>query len=147
MDHLDQAIYNTVHNADLSTKELAQQLGISPQVLINKANPTAEYHKLSLRESIGLQKATNNFRIHEAVGIELEIEKTGVDQSSVLKAVLSAAKEHGDVVRAVQEGMSNRSLTAREAEICQVEISESIEALHSLRKTIVKYQENQQQSS
>ena len=56
MDHIDQAIYDTVHNSELSAKQIAPLMGVGHQVLINKANPQTETHKMSLREAVALQQ-------------------------------------------------------------------------------------------
>lgn len=135
MDHLDQAVYDTVHNSEMSSQGISRSLGMSHQVLLNKANPQNEFHKLSLRESIAIQLITGNSRIHEAMGDELDI-NAGQVSGNLMEAVLAAAKEHGDVVRAVHDALADGSLTHREAEQCQGEISEAIDSLVNLRKVV-----------
>ena len=139
-DHIDQAVYETVHDSDVRTKEIATRLGMSHQVLINKANPQSEFHKLTLRESIALQLITGSRRIHTAMGVELDIDANpAVSPDSLLKSILSASKEHGDVVRAVHSALEDGHLTLREREQCHREIDEEIEALQNLRAAIVRH--------
>jgi len=136
MDHIDQAIYDTVHSSAISAKSIAKRLGMSHQVLLNKANPQSEFHKLTLREAVAIQLITSNNSIHRAIGIEL----ASVDelpQAGLLETVLAASREHGDVVRAIDEALSDGRFTLREVEACQQEIDDAIKALTALRQSIV----------
>ena len=139
MDHIDQAVYDTVHNSDVSAKEIAQRLGMSHQVLINKANPQSEFHKMTLRESLAIQLITGNYRIHKAIDTELGVKGEGPSLKSLLESVLIASKEHGDVVRAIQESIEDGRFTLREKEQCQKEIDDAMNALNDLRKAVVSH--------
>lgn len=139
MDHIDQAIHTTVHDSDIPAKDIAQRLGMSHQVLINKANPQSEFHKLTLREALALQLITGSRRILQAMDTELSL-SGGVNKSKgLLESVLAASREHGDVVRAVQEALEDNRFTLRERELCQKEIDEAVNALHELRASVVNY--------
>lgn len=140
MDHVDQAIYDVVHNSKIPTKEIAQRLGMSHQVLINKANPQSEFHKLTLREALAVQLITGNRRIQQAMETELGLnDEKKLPSKNLLESVLVASREHGDVVRAVQEALEDGRFTLREREICQKEIDDAVNALHSLRESVVNH--------
>jgi ribosomal protein S3AE len=139
MDQIDVAIHQTVHESDISAKEIAQQLGMSHQVLINKANPTSEFHKLSLREALAIMKITGSTSIHEAVGLELGLHSMRPDiaePKSLMDAMLTVVSECGDVSRAVKDAMEDGRLTAREKAEMQREINEAIDSLMAMRLAI-----------
>jgi hypothetical protein len=92
MDHIDQAIYDTVHNSELSAKQIAPLMGVGHQVLINTANPQTETHKMSLRESVALQLITGNHAIYRAMGMELSIKAKQAAPLGILESVLNAGK-------------------------------------------------------
>ncbi|WP_434361033.1 phage regulatory CII family protein [Parasalinivibrio latis] len=138
MDHLDTAVYSTVHDSAVPARQIAQQLGMSHQVLINKANPQSDSHKLSLREALAVQLITGNYRIHEAMATELALQRADAPPStSLLESVLKATAEHGDVVKAIQNALEDGVFSLRERERCQQEVNEAIRALETLRKAIV----------
>lgn len=138
MDHIDQAIHSTIHESDIPAKEIAQRLGMSHQVLINKANPQSEFHKMSLREALAVQLITGSTRIHDAMAVELDVNET-IPSKSVVDSILLACKEHGDVVSVVHGALEDGRFTLREREDCQREINELITALVTLRESVVKH--------
>ncbi|WP_394179675.1 phage regulatory CII family protein [Marinomonas posidonica] len=140
MDHIDQAIYDTVHNSGMGAKAIAPLMGVGHQVLINKANPQSETHKLTLRESVALQLITGNHAIHRAMGVELSVqtEERG-PVLGILESAFKAGKEHGDVVQAIYKSLEDGRMTMREQEECQKEITEAIEALMQLRESVLKH--------
>ncbi|WP_281545868.1 phage regulatory CII family protein [Grimontia sp. SpTr1] len=138
MDHLDTAVYSTVHDSPIPARQIAQQLGMSHQVLINKANPQSDSHKLSLREALAVQLITGNYRILEAMTTELDLHKAEEQRTaSLLESVLKATAEHGDVVKVIQDALEDGVFSLREREKCQQEVDEAIKALETLRKAIV----------
>ncbi|ADZ91073.1 hypothetical protein GV054_09020 [Marinomonas mediterranea] len=139
MDHIDQAIYDTVHDSDMPPKEIARRLGSNYQVMINKANPQNETHRLTLRESVAIQLLTGNHAIYRAMGLELSIKAEESKSLSILECVLNAGKEHGDVLSTIQKALADGRLTLREQEQCQREITEAIEALMALRKAVLQH--------
>ncbi|EGG93550.1 putative bacteriophage protein [gamma proteobacterium IMCC1989] len=139
MDHVDQAVYDVIHNSDISTKDIAQRLGMSHQVLINKANPQQEFHKMTLREALAIQLITGNHGIHRAVETELGVSENKPVLKNLLESVLVASKEHGDVVREVQQAMEDGRFTLREKEKCQKEIDDAMKALTELRQAVISH--------
>lgn len=136
MDQLDQAIYDTIHNSDLSAKEIAQRLGMGHQVLLNKANPQNETHKLTVRESLAIQLITGNHRIHSAMGTELEIANAEGEDRHLMEVMLFSCKEHGDVVSAIYSAIEDGRFTFRERETCLKEVDEAINSLNALKRII-----------
>ncbi len=140
MDHIDQAIYATVHESAISAKEIAQKLGMSHQILINKANPQSEFHKLTLRESLAIQLITGNHRICHAMTTELGIdERSDNSKLNLLESALSVSKESGDVMRVIHDSISDGAFTLRERETCQKEIDEAIDALNCLKQSVITH--------
>ena len=139
MDHIDQAIYSTVHDSELSAKQIATLMGMSHQVLLNKANAQCESHKLTLREALQLQMITGNRRITEAMSVELDTYADDIKRAapSLMESMLNAAREQGDVARAIQESLQDGKFTLREREQCQREINEAIEALKQVSRAVV----------
>lgn len=143
MDNLDTAIHNTLHKSNLCAKAISSEMGIVHQVLVNKANPQTDSHKLTVREALQMQLITGNYAIHTAMTNELNLaSKQSVapkPQLGVLESVLLAGKEHGDVLRSITEAMADGRFTLREQEDCQREITEAIEALTQLRESILAH--------
>lgn len=140
MDHIDRAIYDTVHNSEKGCSQIAKDIGISHQVLINKANPQCESHKLGLLEAMAIMRSTSNHAIYRAIGLELEIDSNPkAKPMGVLEAALLASKEHGDVIRAIHEGLEDGTLNLREKEACHREIDEAIESLRQMQQAIVQH--------
>jgi len=139
MDHIDSAIYDTVHNTGLAPKQLASLMGMSHQVLLNKANPQCEANKFSVHELVALQKHTDSTRIAEAMCLELGVNALGpVNDSgqSVVDSVLTVVSECGDVSKTVQESLADGVLTARERSNINQNINDAIDALMRMRLAI-----------
>ena len=143
MDHIDRAIYDTVHGSDMPCATIAKKGGMSHQVLINKANPGCETHKLGLLESVAIMLITGDHSIYRAIGIELELDAQPVPHKlGILESALLASKEHGDVLRTLHEALNDGKLTLREKEACHREIDEAIASLKQLQLEIYAHQGN-----
>lgn len=140
MDLLDQAIYDTVHGSALGAPAIATRLGMNHQVLLNKANPQNDTHKLSVRESLAIQLMTGNHRISSAMNTLLENEAKPSPFDCVLKCALAVSKEHGDVVRSLHEALEDGRFTMREKEATCIEIDELIDALQQLKQTVAEHE-------
>lgn len=142
MDHIDSAIYDTVHNSGLAPKQLAELLGMSHQVLLNKANPQCEANKFSIHELMAVQRHTQTYRIAEAMCLELGVNVVGPAKekaASLMEAMLTVVSECGDVARAVHDSLADGKLTDRERNEMQREINEAIDALMSMRLAIKEH--------
>ena len=140
MDQIDIAVHDTLHNSGMEPKKIADNMGMGHQILLNKANPNSEFHKLTLREAIGLMKITGSTRILDAMAAELGVDKPTQEKlpiPGVLEAVLVATAEHGDVVNVIRQSLADGRFTLREKESCQKEIGEAMEALSILQPAVV----------
>jgi hypothetical protein len=143
MDNLDTAIHNTLHQSTLCAKAISSEMGIVHQVLVNKANPHTDSHKLTCREALEMQLITGNHAILTAMTNTLNIASRDTANAQphvgVLESVLMAGKEHGDVLRTITDALSDGRFTLREQEDCQREITEAIAALTQLRESILTH--------
>ncbi len=143
MDQIDIAVHETVHKSEIKCKEIAATLGMSNQVLINKANSQNEFNKLTLREAVAIQKITGSTAIHEAVGLELGINSVVLKEPekpvSLVEALLTVVSECGDVSRATREAMDDGRLTEREKAEMQREVTEAIDSLMAMRLAIKEH--------
>jgi hypothetical protein len=139
MDHIDQAIYDTVHGSTKAAKQISSLMAMSHQVLINKANPQNETHKITLREAVTIQLITGNQSIYRAMGTELALNEEGFQPVGIMESALKAGKEHGDVISSIYEALEDGKMTMREQEKCQREITEAIDALMQLRESVLAY--------
>lgn len=139
MDHIDQAIYDTVHGSTKTAKQISSLMAMSHQVLINKANPQNETHKITLREAVTIQLITGNQSIYRAMGTELALNEEGFQPVGIMESALKAGKEHGDVISSIYEALEDGKMTMREQEKCQREITEAIDALMQLRESVLAY--------
>lgn len=141
MQALDSAIYSTVHDSEIKTKDLAVMLGMSHQILINKANCQCETNKFTAHELVALQKHTGSTRIAEAMCLELGLNVVSTvseEPESLMNAMLAVVSECGDVSRVLKVAMHDGRLTNREKDAIQKEISEAIASLVAMRSTIEK---------
>ncbi|KZZ72374.1 hypothetical protein A3765_28620 [Oleiphilus sp. HI0130] len=139
MDHICQAIYDVVHDSDLSTKEIASRLGMPRQTLINKANPQCESHKLGVLESVAIQKMTGSTAIVRAMMLELDQSKESASPAHYLQAALHFSREVGDVVRAIEDAAADGRFTAREVEQCMREMDEAEKSISELRASLLAH--------
>jgi hypothetical protein len=141
MNHIDVAVHATIHSSDMTAKEISTRLGMSHQVLINKANPQSTSHKLNLREAVAIMLLTGNYRILNAIETELDINKRTRKASPerLVHDVLKATGEVGEVALAINEALEDGRFTPREREKCRNEIDEAIECLTRLRASVVDH--------
>ena len=60
MNKLEIAIYSTVHDCEIGTLTLAELMGMSRQILLNKADPNKEGSYFSPQQITSLQPITGN---------------------------------------------------------------------------------------
>lgn len=70
-DPVDEAVHMTLHNGKMSSADIAARISCSRQVLINKCNPSNDYHKLTLNQARAMMLATKDLRILHAMAEEL----------------------------------------------------------------------------
>lgn len=140
MDQLDLAVHNTAHNGGDELSVLAKKIGVGEQVLRNKCNPNAEFHKLSLREALALMIHSSNTEILEVLAAELGCRVYAAPDDclpgDLISAVLAATAEQGDVSSAIQEALSDNIISLEEEARINREISEAIDSLHKLKRVV-----------
>jgi len=145
MDQLDQAIYDTVHDA--GTAQLAVRLGISRQVLINKVNPNDDRNHLSLHQAQAVMQATGDIRILQAqaalLGYDVEPKST-VAGDDPLHALVRTMKETSEAINRASAALEDGRLTQRELAGCRKEIAEAVEQLSRLEVSLIAFADRQQ---
>ena len=134
MDQLDLSLHATAHEFGLP--ELARRMGANHQTLINKLNPHSETHKLTFREWLAILDNTNDLRsladVCRLFGGSFVPAERRAKPSDLLSALLAADREHGDVVRAMQEALRDGRVSPRELLSIRAEIVEARSALDDL---------------
>jgi len=145
MDQLDQAIYDTVHDA--GTAQLAARLGISRQVLINKANPNDDRNHLSLHQAQAIMRATGDIRILNAqaalLGYDITPKSTSSDDNP-LHALVRTMSETAEAIQSASSALEDGRLTQRELAECRKEIAEAVEQLSRLEASLIAFADQQQ---
>lgn len=143
MDKLDIAVHDSIHDSKIKSKEIAELMGKSHQVLINKGNPNCDTHHLTLQESVALMRHTGNMQILQTLNAMFnqgEYEKPN-KHKTVMSALLHSMKEHGDIGIAIEKAFVDKRITAREkAEIIK-EIREEVDSLRDLEWAVDSLQE------
>ena len=139
MDQLDIAIHSTAHDAPGGLPALARTMGMHDQVLRNKVCPTTDSHKLNLREAVAMMDITNDDRIlfvlAEMRGYVLD-RKALPDAKCIVTAVLAVNSQHGDVSRAISEGIADHKLTETEKANIAQHIRRAQQTLDELNATV-----------
>lgn len=134
MDQLDISIHATAH--DYGLPEMARKLGIREQVFRNKVNPTEESHKLGFLEWVGMLDVSGDLRslevLCEQFGGCFERNDVRENPRDLLRALLAADAEHGDVVQSIRDAMSDGRISPRELAGITKEINQARAALEDL---------------
>lgn len=134
MDQLDVAIHATAH--DFGLPEMARKLAVREQVFRNKVNPTDEAHRLAFREWVAMLDVSGDTRSLEVVcrmfGGRFECDEARENPRDLLRALLAADAEHGDVVQSIRDAMSDGTITPREMAGITREINQARAALEDL---------------
>lgn len=136
MTNLEWAIQQTVHEKRGAAKRLADAIGTSHQVLLNKVNPEVVNNHLTVREAVSLMQHTGCVLILEEVASELgySVIKDNAAAVPLAEAVLKVMKEHGDVGGAI--AAAGKHINQNEARSICKEISEARLALDALEASV-----------
>lgn len=112
MNVLD-AFYHTVHDAEGGPESLAPRLGMSAQVLRNKANRDNTTNKPLLAEADKIMGLTGDFRIldalaanHNRVVVEVKSDSGACDMA-ILELVTHVWQSNGNVGSAVHQALAD----------------------------------------
>lgn len=136
MEQIEQAVYDTIHNSEMSTAQIAQMMGMGAQVLRNKASATNDTHKLSLLEAIAIVRITGDTSIVRAINLETEGVGKSDESKTVFSAVMDAGVNQGELLSVINESLDDGIITVRENEKCQRQIQIIIESFEQLSKSI-----------
>lgn len=121
MNILD-AFYNTVHNSAGGAEALAIRMGMSAQILRNKALPSNSANKASLEDADRVMALTGDYellhalaRSHGFVCVRVEQDATASDLA-VLEMVTKVWAASGDVGSEVHASLADGVVEARELE-------------------------------
>lgn len=126
-----------LHRGDLP--EMAKYLGMGEQVLRNKVNPEQEA-KLSLDEAVRMMRKSGDMRILEAIAADfgMSLSKPVIGSpKALMTAMIDAAAEHGDVMRAVADGVADGRWTLAEVAEVRKQIMEERGALDRLEQAVL----------
>ncbi len=95
MNQLDLAVHDTTHDFTQGVQELADLMGISYQVLLNKSNPNAESSYYYPHQLSRLQKITGNYAI--SLALAPKTKDTQINDATVSDAMLAITDAMGRV--------------------------------------------------
>ncbi|MGB3386122.1 MAG: phage regulatory CII family protein [Marinomonas sp.] len=139
IDHFTQAIHDLVHKSELGTTRIAEVLGMSKQVLINKVNPYNVYNKLTVHELHAIQMLTGDDSVLRIMQADLVRSTMAYAPPSILEAMINQGKECGDVFAVVQKALADNRLTERERADVLKEIREAISSLEITEQAVIAH--------
>lgn len=121
-----------------SSKSIAEVLGMSQQVLLNKVSPTQEGTHLSIPQSLVAQKARDDYRILNAQAeylnhVCLPKNSRPID---VVDAFLSCDSEKGDVARTYREAKADGVISLSEEKEILKQLEEFQDSINVLKDSI-----------
>lgn len=139
MDELEYAIQNTVKHRRGFSKQVAEHLGMSQQVLLNKINPMITSNHLHVTEAARVIAFTQDFSIIEVMAEMLgcKIVKTNKPKAvPIMSALLTVVKEHGDIGEAITDAIKDDVINEIEERHIIQQIKDERAALDSLQSSI-----------
>lgn len=140
MNHLD-AFYQTVHNAPGGAEAIAGRLGMSAQVLRNKANPNSATNKPTLDDADRLMGITGDFSILHALAEQHGFVLTRLDDQpasdmAVLENVTNIWQRLGELATAVHKTLEDGRVDAHEVDACSGAAFKAIRPILQLIETL-----------
>lgn len=143
---LQVAMYRTVHDFAAGGRRgaaaLGPRVGMHPGVLSNKVNPLVDTHHLTVEEAVAIQAAAGDCRIHEAEGLvigrgSIPLGKYGdLSDVALLDAYSDVHVELGELAVALRAALADGRVTDAEANRCEREVGDAIQALLELRARV-----------
>jgi hypothetical protein len=118
MNHLD-AFHQTVHSAPGGCESIAPRMGMSAQVLRNKANPNSATNKPTLDDADRLMGLTGDYRLLFALAQNHGFTCTKIDEQpssdmAVLESVTDIWAKLGQLGAEVHKAMADGRIEAHE---------------------------------
>lgn len=138
MDVMDAAC-NTAHDYPGGTVALALRMGVNPNTLAHKVDPSKSTHVLGLKEALMMQKFSGDKRITHAMcaalgGVFIEINHD--DAGTSLAEVSKMISEFGESITAMQNAAEDGVVTANEMAKCEKEVAELFAAANTALKSL-----------
>lgn len=140
MNHLD-AFHHTVHSAPGGPEALAPRLGMSAQVLRNKANPNSTANKPTLDEAARVMGITGDFSILHALAeqhgfVLTKLEDQPASDMDVLENVTNIWQRLGDLASEVQKTLADGRVEPHEVDACGAAAFKAIRPMLQLIDTL-----------
>jgi hypothetical protein len=138
MTDLEWAINQMVHKKRGLSKQLADVIGTSQQVLLNKVNPEVQSNSLHAHEAFKIMKHTGDITILEVMadGLGYKLVKDESKPVPILDALLNVVKEHGDIGVCISSAMTDGIYDEEEERYTVQQINEARRALELLECSI-----------
>ena len=138
MTDLEWAIQQTVHAKRGLSKQLADVVGTSQQVLLNKVNPEVPTNSLHVTEAFKIMKHTGDITILEVQAAELGYHLVKDDSKAVplMDALLDVIKEQGDIGSAIKDSTADGVVDVHEERHTITQIHEAKRALDELECSV-----------
>lgn len=134
MNQLDLAIHSTVHDYEGGTQSLADAMGVSRQILLNKACPTTENAHFAPAQLAQLQNITGNYSINDALqAMEQHREAQEYDLTG---SMLGVSKDFAEVVGGITESMADNVMSEPERRHCLDLVETLLEDGEALKQAI-----------
>lgn len=138
MTDIEWAINQLVHKKRGSSKQLADRLVCSQQILLNKVNPENMSNHLHLHEAMKLMQVTKDVSLLEVMAEQLgyKLVKNDCAAKPVVDALISAVKEQGDIASIVGSVVARGVVTQELKRAIRKEITEGVDSLDVLLSSI-----------
>ena len=117
---IDQAAYNTVHEASSGAKTIASCVGLSHQTLLNKVNPKTLTHHLTLKEAVDVMHATKDTRLLDALANEfngmfvpLPLSSSNISPN-LMSDIAKMSSDFGALIKEVADDLSDGKISQNE---------------------------------
>ena len=138
MDVMDAACH-TAHSYPGGTAALALRMGVNPNTLAHKVDPSKGTHVLGLKEALMMQKFSGDKRITHAMcaalgGVFIEIGSN--EFGSSIAEVSKMISEFGETITEMQKSASDGVVTPNEIAKCEKEVAELFAAANGALKSL-----------
>jgi len=138
IDVLD-AAYHTAHSYPGGVPALAVRMGMNPNTLMSKVDPSKTTHLLGLKEAVMMQVMTGDKRIAQSIcaalgGVFIEVEHSS--NSTTLQEVSKMVSEFGESILEMQSAAADGVVTENEMAKCEKEVAELFASANAALKTL-----------
>jgi hypothetical protein len=123
MSEIEDAAYEAVHSYPGGAKCLAARMGMSHQILVNKANPGNMHNSLSLNDAVRIQEFNPRSRILDAFAercghllVKLPAPDAVVADMAIVEALGGLLAKNGEVGRSVVDALEDGRIDESEVD-------------------------------